>query len=44
MFREGGRLKTEILARLRKIGLERLVVHTAGLVMLQRYMILQALP
>jgi SAM-dependent methyltransferase len=44
MFREGSALKTRILSALRKIGLERVVVRTAGLVMLQRYMILRSLP
>jgi hypothetical protein len=43
MFREGRPRKTRILSALRKVGLERVVVRIAGLVMLQRYMILQAL-
>jgi len=43
MFREGSPLKTRMLKRLRRMGLDRVVVQTVGLVMLQRYMILKAL-
>jgi SAM-dependent methyltransferase len=44
LFREGSPLKTRVLKWLRRIRLDRVAVRTAGLVMLQRYMVLKALP
>jgi hypothetical protein len=44
MFREGSRFKTVILERLRTIKMDELGVRIAGLVLLQRYMILKARP
>jgi SAM-dependent methyltransferase len=44
MFREGSRFKTVILERLRTIKMDELAVRIAGLVLLQRYMILKARP
>jgi SAM-dependent methyltransferase len=40
MFRQGGRLKMTLLEWLHKIKMDRVAVQVAGLVMLQRYMIL----
>jgi hypothetical protein len=42
MFREGSRFKTLILKCLRKIKMDALVVRIAGLILLQRYMVLRA--
>ena len=42
MFREGSRFKTLILKCLRKIKMDELVVRIAGLILLQRYMVLRA--
>jgi SAM-dependent methyltransferase len=42
MFREGSRFKTAMLKRLRNVKMDRLAVRIAGLVLLQRYMILKA--
>lgn len=41
LFREGGRLKTEILKSLRAVGMDRVVTRIAATVMLQRYMLLK---
>ncbi len=42
MFREGSRVKTAMLKWLRNVKMDRLAVSIAGLVLLQRYMILKA--
>ena len=42
MFREGSRVKTAMLKWLRNVKMDRLAVRIAGLVLLQRYMILKA--
>jgi SAM-dependent methyltransferase len=42
IFREGSRLKTQMLEFLRKIRLDRLAARVAGVVLLQRYMVLKA--
>jgi hypothetical protein len=42
MFREGSRFKTVTLKLLRDFKMDRLAVRIAGLVLLQRYMMLKA--
>jgi hypothetical protein len=42
MFREGSRFKTVTLKYLREFKMDRLAVRIAGLVLLQRYMMLKA--
>jgi hypothetical protein len=42
LFREGSRLKTDVLAGLRRLKAERAATKVVGLVLLQRYMVLKA--